>query len=200
MIYTVKNWGEFQHYKDRSPPWIKLHKALLDNLEFQRLPIASRALAPMIWLIASEDLLGQVDCDLEKLAFRLRTTTDLISDGLTPLIENGFLIPCKRGASTKKAKSVQPAVPETEAEKIFAEFWRVWPKGPRKQSRGKCFELWQKQNLSPKSIVIFNHIELMKKTDGWKNGFVPAPDVYLRNERWDGAEVETGPEEKRMVI
>ena len=27
----IKNWGEFQHYKKRNPPWIKLHKKLLDD-------------------------------------------------------------------------------------------------------------------------------------------------------------------------
>jgi hypothetical protein len=27
----VKNWSEFQHYKDRNPPWIKLHRTLLDH-------------------------------------------------------------------------------------------------------------------------------------------------------------------------
>ena len=34
MILTVRNWSDFQHYKDRSPPWIRLHRDLLDNYEF----------------------------------------------------------------------------------------------------------------------------------------------------------------------
>ena len=46
-----KNWHSFQHYKDRDPTWIKLHKKLLDDYEFQSLPLASRALAPMLWLL-----------------------------------------------------------------------------------------------------------------------------------------------------
>jgi len=28
-MLRVKNWGKFQHYKDRNPPWIKLHRGLL---------------------------------------------------------------------------------------------------------------------------------------------------------------------------
>ena len=36
MVITPNNWGELQHYKDRSPPWIKLHKKLLDNFEWDR--------------------------------------------------------------------------------------------------------------------------------------------------------------------
>jgi hypothetical protein len=35
---TIKNWSEFQHYKDRNPPWIKLHRALLDDYAFAALP------------------------------------------------------------------------------------------------------------------------------------------------------------------
>ena len=43
-----KSWNEFQHYKRPHPPWVKLHKRLLDDFEFQSLPIASKALAPML--------------------------------------------------------------------------------------------------------------------------------------------------------
>jgi hypothetical protein len=34
LILTPKNWKSFQHYKDRAPAWIKLHKALLDDYNF----------------------------------------------------------------------------------------------------------------------------------------------------------------------
>jgi hypothetical protein len=42
MALKSKDWKEFQHYKDRSLLWIKLHRTLLDNAEFQRMPVASR--------------------------------------------------------------------------------------------------------------------------------------------------------------
>jgi GT2 family glycosyltransferase len=54
MKLKPKKWSEFQHYKNRSPSWIKLHAKLLDDVAFQRLPRASQALAPMLWLIARE--------------------------------------------------------------------------------------------------------------------------------------------------
>lgn len=88
----VKNWHEFQHYKDRSPTWVKLHKRLLDDYEFQCLPVDSRALAPMLWLLASESVNGEFDADLSKLAFRLHRTEKEISDGLNPLINAGFIV------------------------------------------------------------------------------------------------------------
>lgn len=202
MIYTVRNWADFQHYKDRNPPWIKLHKGLLDNREFHCLPVASRALAPMIWLLASEDVKGRVDCSPENLAFRLRCNTDDVNAGLNPLIEAKFLIPCLHGASGVIAQRLRDAEPETETEteKNFSRFWDLWPKGPRKQARGKCFSLWKKQSLCKRVDEILVHVSQMKNTDGWKTGYVPAPEVYLRNERWDGAEPVAEPERKRVAL
>jgi hypothetical protein len=104
-VATIKNWGDFQHYKNRCPPWIKLQKSLLDNFEFACLPIASKALAPLLWLLASESMDGSVRVDPEWLAFRLRFTVDDIQAGLTPLFDKGFLVlassvlaPCLRDA------------------------------------------------------------------------------------------------------
>ena len=69
----VKNWPEFQHYKHRRPPWIKLHKIILDDLDFMRLPDASKALAMLCWLLASESDDGSIPYDGDYLAFRLHS-------------------------------------------------------------------------------------------------------------------------------
>lgn len=115
MHLTVKSWKEFQHYKDRCPPWIKLHHKILDDFEFHTLPVASRALAPCLWLIASEHEDGQIDANFDKLAFRLRQTARQIEDALKPLIERGFFI-VVQGASAALAQGEQETRPETEAE------------------------------------------------------------------------------------
>ena len=111
MKLIPKNWKEFQHYKHRSPPWIKLHKKFLDDYEFQCLPVASRALAPMLWLLASETDDGVIDGSQEKLAFRIRMTEKDFSDALNPLINMGFFdcesaaqAPCKQDAKTEKSR------------------------------------------------------------------------------------------------
>ena len=90
MIIKPKNWQDFQHYKDRSPPWIKLHKTILDNYEFQMLPDASKALAMCLWLVASEHLDGEIDADPSKLAFRFRSSEKKIEESLKPLIDGCF--------------------------------------------------------------------------------------------------------------
>ena len=90
MKLTPRRWADFQHYKNRRPPWIKLHKSLLDDREYQRLPLASRALAPMLWLLASESDDGVFDGSIEELTFRLRQPARDIESGLAPLIDAGF--------------------------------------------------------------------------------------------------------------
>lgn len=67
---SIKNWNQFQHFKDRRPPWIKLYRDLLDDLEWHQLdPVAAKVLV-MLWLIASES--GGNLPDKTILAFRLR--------------------------------------------------------------------------------------------------------------------------------
>lgn len=90
MILTPKNWKSFQHYKDRAPSWIKLHKGLLDDFEFVCLPVASRALAPFLWLLASEYEGGTIDASLEKIAFRVHMRVDELQEALSPLVDAGF--------------------------------------------------------------------------------------------------------------
>ena len=74
MLLQPKNWAVFQHYKDRCPPWIKLHRDLLNNRAYICLPIASKAIAPMLWLLASESKDGVFDGSLDELVFRLHIT------------------------------------------------------------------------------------------------------------------------------
>lgn len=116
MHYCVKNWSDFQHYKDRSPSWLKLHKSLLDNYEFQCLPVASRALAPMLWLLASEHkdpLSGIIDADHKKIAFRLRMSVKEVDAAIEPLI-SGCFIEVYEGASKLLADLKQNSIPEKE--------------------------------------------------------------------------------------
>jgi hypothetical protein len=106
---TPKNWKDFQHYKDRSPSWIKLHKGLLTDFAFNRLPLASRALAPMLWLLASEYDGGCITASTEEIAFRLHVSEAELLDALSPLVDAGFFI-----ASEPLAKPEQSACLEKE--------------------------------------------------------------------------------------
>lgn len=114
MRLVPKNWTSFQHYKDRCPPWIKLHRDLLNDRAYMMLPIASKALAPLLWLLASESKSeqGDFDASIEELEFRLRLKHEEIESGLRSLIDKGFFIV----SSGVLAERLQPAIPETERE------------------------------------------------------------------------------------
>ena len=107
-----KNWTHFQHYKDRCPPWIKLHKELLNDRSFMTLPTASKALAPLLWLLASETKDGSFDASIDELVFRLRMPESDIKTGLKSLIDKGFFI----DDGNVLAERYQDAIPETETE------------------------------------------------------------------------------------
>jgi hypothetical protein len=79
----IKNWNKFQHFKDRKPPWVKLYRDVLDDIEWYELdPLASKVLV-MCWLIASEDD-GRLPPP-KTLAFRLRMSEKQTIDCLNKL-------------------------------------------------------------------------------------------------------------------
>lgn len=52
-FFKVVNYEKYQHYKDRCPPWVKLHASVLEDFDFGCLPDASKAHAMLIWVLAS---------------------------------------------------------------------------------------------------------------------------------------------------
>lgn len=85
---SVKNWAEFQHYADRNPTWIKLHRSLLDDYEFCALPDHAKSHLMLIWLFASQSH-GLVPADPSFLTRKLGLNRPL---DLDQLIASGFLI------------------------------------------------------------------------------------------------------------
>jgi hypothetical protein len=79
----IKNWSKFQHFKDRRPPWVKLYRDLLDDIEWHELDPLSAKVLVMLWLIASEDL-GALP-DIKTIAFRLRMPQKQVSDCISKL-------------------------------------------------------------------------------------------------------------------
>jgi len=74
-LFKINNWSSFQSYKDRVPPWIRLHRSMLDDFNFQKMSVESRAMLPMLWLLAAEHddpKSGIVNKTNTEIAFRLR--------------------------------------------------------------------------------------------------------------------------------
>jgi hypothetical protein len=79
----IKNWSKFQHFKDRKPPWVKLYRELLDDIEWHLLDPKAAKVLTMLWLIASE-YDGELP-DSKTLAFRLRLSEKETKEAVSKL-------------------------------------------------------------------------------------------------------------------
>ena len=195
-MIAPKNWASFQHYKDRAPSWIKLHKGLLDDFAFNRLPVESRALAPLLWLLASEYDDGIITASFEEIGYRLRMDGDELRAALRPLIGAGFFVE----ASTLLAQREPPASPEKETEKEknrtdsvrgsgFEAFWKAYPRrdgpNPRKPAEQK-FNALVKSGIAAEVMI---EAAGRLATDEAARGnigtrFIPQALTFLAQQRW----------------
>jgi len=161
MKIIPKNWDNFQHYKHRSPPWIKLHKNLLDDMNYQRLPVASKALAPMLWLLASEAHNGEINKSTEEIAFRLRMTEKEVVVAIKPLLHMGFFI----DADNVLAECLQDATTETETETEKSRD-RVRDRDALLSPEGVSIEIWNDfvlQRKKSRAVISDNVIKSIAK-------------------------------------
>lgn len=120
QFYRIRNWETFQHYKDRNPPWVKLHRELLTSETWVSGNDASRVLAIACMLIAAatDNRIPAKPDYIQRVAY-LSAPPDF-----EPLIENGFLEVLIEQEVTERAsktladasKQLEVARPETEAE------------------------------------------------------------------------------------
>lgn len=104
----VKNWEQFQQYRDRDPKWIKLHRDTLDDYEFDGLTEIQQCHLIKIWLLAAK-LGNKIPNDPKWIARKIGAQSKV---DLDQLVTVGFLF---------VEKSVQPRTQtytegETEAE------------------------------------------------------------------------------------
>lgn len=104
---SVKNWDDFQHYKDRTPPWIKLHRTLLDDYAFSRLQDASKAHLMLIWLLASQ-MDNKIPYDDVWIGRKIGATDHV---DIKSLIDSGFLF-----LASDDSDVLANCTPETEEE------------------------------------------------------------------------------------
>jgi len=115
--FSVINFEKFQHYKNRSPPWIKLYNSLLDDYNFCALPDASKMHLIAIWLLASR-FDNEIPHDPIWIAGRINATEPV---NLGTLAQAGFIKVNHDGksngyqdASALLADRKQSAYPERE--------------------------------------------------------------------------------------
>lgn len=189
MTRRIKNWSKFQHFKDRRPPWVKLYRDLLDDIEWHQLePRAAKALV-MLWLIASEND-GELPA-VGTLAFRLRIsepavveTLDklshwLIQDDITPS-SDGY-----QGDTPEKEKRQRREEAELRA-RSFQTFYTAYPKKKAPADAEKAFA-----KVTVPVEVLLRAIAEQRKSEEWlKEGgrYIPYPATWLNDRQWENVQ------------
>jgi hypothetical protein len=106
-FFSVRNFNDFQHYKDRTPPWIKLYNAVLDDHAFAMLPDETKWHLVAIWLLASR-CDNQVPSDPNWVSRKIEANTLIRFD----LIVSAGFITVHGDASKLLAKCPGSASPE----------------------------------------------------------------------------------------
>jgi hypothetical protein len=154
--YRIRNWAKFQHYKDRNPPWIKLHVEILQSADWVMLDDASKLLAVVCMVIAAREngVLPDNPDYIKRVAY-LNKRPNLI-----PLIDCGFLEKVQANDSESK-QPLADARPEKEEETeksreekkvstapkgardlLKAEFEAWWTAYPKKVAKGQALKAY----------------------------------------------------------
>lgn len=208
MTLRIRNWERYQHYRDRNPPWVKLHFSLLSSADWVTLADSDRVLLIAIMLLASKNN-GEVPEDpeyIQRVAYLAK------KPNFGNLIRCGFLTSDSASNMLADAsKTLAVARPETEErrgetepeerrdcapatrESAFETFWAAYP---RKTAKGEARKAWAK--LDPVGGLldtIMAAVEAQKNSRQWLadgGRFIPHPATWLNQARWEDEVVDNG--------
>ena len=222
-MIKVKNWSKYQSYKDRKPPWIRFHRSILDDYKFQVMSAESRALLPMLWLLACENedpSSGLISQSLDEISFRLRQDKKKLRETIADIQLSGF-IECIETVTNTLKKCNETVTTETETEtetekrlaqneiltRRFDLFWKTYPKKRDKKKAWTAFK-----RINPGDELFANIQESLNrfiKSKDWikdDGQFIPYPSTWLNGEQWtDELETSVGginpqsPEAKKLA-
>jgi hypothetical protein len=113
--FRVRNFEQFQHYKDRRPPWIKLWYSLLRDREFFRLPDETKYHLIGIFLIASQNE-NCIPADAGWLKHELSATEEI---NLPLLFDAHFIVDCELNYKEPRADWTSRYIPDWLREKVL---------------------------------------------------------------------------------
>jgi hypothetical protein len=111
------NWHQYQHYKDRSPTWIKSYTRLIDgdSIEFSRLSDAQKWQMHAITMLASRHN-NSIPCDPAWISERLHLSSKLDlkaleATGMLEIVDvaSNVLAECKQDATLEKSREEESA-------------------------------------------------------------------------------------------
>jgi len=188
QYFSVKDFTSFQHYKDRTPPWIKLYNSTLDDYEISNLPDASKAHLFAIWLLASR-YDNKIPYDAEWVARRINATAKV---DLDILVKSGKII-LDQDCSNVLAPCKQNAIPEREAEReaekrreeCFYLFWEQFPRQRRgNKAKAKSAYLRALKEKRATESEIADGLTRYVNSSEVAGGFAKGAEAWLNDDRW----------------
>ncbi len=182
----IKGWSKFQHFKDRKPPWIKLYREILDDLDWHKLDGDSAKLLVQLWLLASEGDEGQLPT-VEKISFRLRISETSIKSMISKLSHwleyDDIEVISERYQSDRPETETETEIERPQKDSIepclFDIFWEGYP---RKEDKKKARVTFNRLSDKNKQLAINDSSVRFVSTE---KRFVPIPTTYLNGERWN---------------
>jgi hypothetical protein len=188
MTIMIKDWNRFQHFRDRRPPWVKLYRDILDDIEWFELPGECAKSLVMMWLIASEN----DGClpSIKELAFRLRKNKSETIQIVTKLshwleYDDIDLISECHQVDIPERETEAEAESERETEHCANGFNEFWFRYPKKVGKDAAKKAWQKKK--PRIDDVMFALSWQINSDQWSKSdgqFIPNPATYINQGRW----------------
>ena len=204
----IRNWSRFQHYKDRNPPWIQLHREIFASEDWTTLADASKLLMVVCIVLGARDS-GNIPNNPD---YIMRVAYLKKRPNLTPLIECGFLEILQADAS-KPYQTLATARPETYREEteteqrrkkesppspsatlppkgggdISQDFEIWWNEVPRKVGKGqarKAFKTALKKASLEELLAGIRRYAVAVRGNGKEPEYICHPSTWLNGERW----------------
>jgi hypothetical protein len=110
---AVRNWKKYQHYKDRTPIWIKFHLETLNDDDLKALPIETRLLWDQMLLLAAM-FQNSVANDPELIGKLTGIPSEVCREGVAKLIKGRYLREKASRRSASKSASLEKSRREKE--------------------------------------------------------------------------------------
>lgn len=187
-MLRIREWAKYQHYRDRNPPWIKLHIELITSFTWIALDDASRLLAVICMMLAGRtDNKIPLDRDFIQRSAYLKKRPNiqpLIDCGFAEVFESNEIVPCNQPLTNDASKVAQLAStlhtnarPETETETYKPEAERSYVRPTLEEVSAYC-------------VTRQNHVDPEKWFDyytsnGWRVGRNSMKDWKAAVRTWE---------------
>lgn len=189
--FRVKNFEKFQHYKDRSPPWIKLYNELLEDYAFSKISDSSKWHLVAIWLLASRSG-NKLPYDAKWIQGRINASEKV---NLEALVEAGFILldqplqTSEQGAITVLAECLSRERGETEEKYspkalLNADFDEWWTVYPRKEAKEDARAAYLKARRGIDASTLWQAAKAYAAKPGREPKFTKLPATWLNKGCW----------------